>query len=220
MRVALLGPWPPPWGGVQTNVVDIREYVREQGHTCAVIGITRHRQPERDDLFFPQAAPGLISRLFRGRYDIIHLHVGGAIPLRVIALALTATLAPRARSVLTLHSGGYPSSADAGRLTRRSLLAVVLRRFDALIGVNREMIDMFVRLGVAPERAHLIPPHAVARAKIASRLTDPLASFFARHNDVLIAVSGLEPEYDLPRQVEALGEVLKSHPRTGLAILG
>ena len=34
MRVVQLGPYPPPHGGVQTNLVAIREYLRRRGHAC------------------------------------------------------------------------------------------------------------------------------------------------------------------------------------------
>lgn len=220
MRIVQLGPFPPPHGGVQTNLVAIRDYVREQGHSCAVINITRHRKDESDEVYYPKSAPALLWELFRKRYDIVHLHIGGRIPLRVAALAAAATSVPWAKSILTLHSGGFPSSEEGRRLHTRSLLAYVFRRFNAIIGVNQEMMEMFWRLGVPKERTRLILPHSVARNKIAASLPEPLASFFHRYQNVLVAICGLEPEYDIPRQIEALGSVLNTFPDAGLAILG
>ena len=220
MRVVQLGPFPPPHGGVQTNLVAIRNYVRSQGSTCAVINITRHRQAANDGVFFPNSSRGLIWDLFRRRYDIVHLHVGGAIPLRVQALALAASSVPWAKSVLTLHSGGFPSSPEGKTATAKSFLGVVLRRFDYIIGVNQEMIELFVRLGVPRRRTRLILPHSVAFSQMAEDLPEPLASFFADHEQILIAVCGLEPEYDIPRQIEAMEFVLQKFPNAGLAVLG
>src|SRR5690348_6855089 len=104
MRVVQLGPFPPPHGGVQTNVVAIRDYLRLQGSSCAVINITRHRQEEKDEVYYPKSSSELLWDLFHKRYDIVHLHIGGAIPLRVQALALAATTVPWAKAILTLHS--------------------------------------------------------------------------------------------------------------------
>src|ERR1700752_1867305 len=112
MKVVQLGPYPPPHGGVQTNIVAIREYAQERGIDCAVINITRHRKSEADDIYYPESALELIWHLVRKRYDIVHLHVGGSIPLRVTFLALVCTSVPWAKSILTLHSGGYPSSEE------------------------------------------------------------------------------------------------------------
>jgi glycosyltransferase involved in cell wall biosynthesis len=220
MRVVQLGPYPPPHGGVQTNLVAIRDYLREHGHSCAVINITRHRKPECGEVYYPKNAIELIWHLFRKRYDIVHLHIGGRIPLRVVALALSATSVPWAKAILTLHSGGYPSFQEARELHRNSLLAFVIRRFDGIIGVNRDMMEFFWRLDVSKSRTRLIQPQSVARTKIADDLKEPLASFFKQHNRVLVSVCGLEPEYDVQRQIRAMAQVLRRFPNAGLAIIG
>lgn len=220
MKVLQLGPFPPPYGGVQTHLVAIRNYLREHGHSCAVVNITRHRKAETEEVYYPESAAQLLSHLFRNRYDVLHLHIGGMLPLRVLALAWSCTAVPWAKAILTFHSGGYPSSPEGQSAKRNSLRGMIFRRFDALIGVNQEIVDFFVKLGVSKRRTRLIYPHAVARAEIASQLPEPLASFFTAHDQVLIAVCLLEPEYDLPRQIEALGPVLQQFPGAGLAILG
>lgn len=220
MRVVQLGPFPPPHGGVQTNLIAIRDYVRSQGSSCAVINITRHRQAEEDEVYFPRSSAELLWDLFRTRYNIVHLHVGGGIPLRVQALALASASVPWAKSILTLHSGGFPSSEEGRAATPASPLAFVLRRFHYIIGVNQEMIEFFVRLGVPRNRTRLILPHSVALAQMSEYLPEPLSSFFAGHDQILVAVCGLEPEYDISRQIEAMKQVLEKFPRAGLAVLG
>lgn len=220
MRVVQLGPYPPPHGGVQTNLVAIREYLRARGIGCAVINITRHRREEADEIYYPKSAWGLIYNLFRRRYDIVHLHIGGIMPLRVLALALACTSVPWAKTILTFHSGGYPSSSEGKVARRRSLRGFVLRRFNFVIGVNQEIIDFYLKLGIPEWRARLIPPHSVALTKIARQLEEPLASFFAEHERILVSVCGLEPEYDIGRQIEAVAQVLQKFPDTGLAIIG
>jgi glycogen(starch) synthase len=220
MRIVQLGPYPPPHGGVQTNLVAIRDYLREHGHSCAVINITRHRKPECGEVYYPKNAIELMWHLCRKRYDIVHLHVGGRIPLRVVALAFSVTAVPWAKAILTLHSGGFPSFQEARDLHRNSVLAFVLRRFDGVIGVNREMMDFFWRLGLLRSRTRLIQPQSVARTKMADSLHEPFASFFDQHDRVLVSVCGLEPEYDVQRQIGAMAQVLRTFPNAGLAIIG
>jgi glycosyltransferase involved in cell wall biosynthesis len=220
MRVVQLGPYPPPHGGVQSNLAAIRDYVRRRGHSCAVINLTRHRSQERDDVFYPSTPAQVVRLLMSGRYDIVHLHVGGDLPLRLLLLAMVCTLVPRAESVFTFHSGGYPLSA-AGRSARAfTLRGFVFRRFGCVIGVNSELCELFRRFGVPEERIRLILPHDVPVASADAPLPEPLAAFFARHDPPLITVGLLEPEYDLPLQIEALGAIRERLPRAGLAILG
>jgi glycogen synthase len=220
MRIVQLGPYPPPYGGVQTNLVAIREYLRVRGIPCAVINITRHRREEVDDVYYPNSAWELICDLFRQRYNIVHLHIGGIMPLRVLALALVCTSVPWAKSILTFHSGGYPSSDEGRRAKHRSFCGFVLRRFDFVIGVNQEIVDFYLKIGVPKSRTRLIPPHSVALTRIAEQLEGRLASFFSEHERMLVSVCGLEPEYDVSGQIEVMAHVLRRFPNTGLAIIG
>jgi len=221
MRVLQLGPYPPPHGGVQSNLVAIRTFLRKRNIYCGVINITRHRKSEQDDVYYPKSAARLIRLLFRLDYDIVHLHFGGMLTRRLLALGLVCASMTGRKAVLTFHSGGYPSSPEGKATDRASLAGFVLRRFDRLIGVNSEIIDFFHRLGVPQERTRLIYPHALLAEDVRmGELPEPLASFMASHDPVLISVGLLEPEYGLPLQIEVLEYVRQKHARAGLLMIG
>ena len=221
MRVLQLGPYPPPHGGVQSNLMAIRTFLRRHNVPCAVINITRHRKPDSDEVYYPKSAAGLIRLLLRLDYDVLHLHVGGMLSRRLLSLALVCTLMRKSKAVMTFHSGGYPSSDEGKSTTRNSLAGFVFRRFDGLIGVNPEIISFFQRLGVAPDRTRLIYPHSfLLEENSAIALPEHLASFFSVHSPVLISVGLLEPEYDLPLQIEVLEQVREKFPSAGLLLIG
>jgi glycogen synthase len=221
MRVLLLGPYPPPHGGVETNLVAIRSFLLKRGISCSVINITRHRKVERDGVYYPGGAFEVLRLLFRLDYDVLHLHVGGMLSRRVLRLALACSCMPGKKTVFTFHSGGYPSTPKAQSTDSHSFDGFVLRRFDRLIAVNQEIADFFLRLGVARERVHIIAPHASADGEdYTGELVEPLTGFFARHQPVLISAGQLEPEYNLQLQIEALGRLLTTYPDAGLVLLG
>lgn len=221
MRVLQLGPYPPPHGGVQSNLVAIRTFLLQQGVACSVINITRHRNAAGDNVYYPKTAAGLLRLLLQLDYDIIHLHVGGMLSGRLIGLGLVCTLLPGKRSVMTFHSGGYPSTPEGKSIGPNSLAGFVFRRFDGVIGVNSEIINFFERLGVPAAHVRLIYPHSfLPEQQTSSALPEPLASFFAAHNVVQISVGLLEPEYDLPLQIEALGQIRQKYPNAGLVLIG
>lgn len=226
MHVLQLGPFPPPWGGVQTNIVSIRDHLRRHGAEASVINITGNRKPDGDGVYYPRSAAALLRRLYTLRPDVVHIHVGGHLPPRVLALMLACATVPGSRAVFTLHSGGFPTSPAGAAARPRSLLGLVLRRFDALIGVNPQLVTFFQRMGVPAARTHLIYPHAFGpeTAAIVARgrdgLPEPLRAFYAAHSPVLTTVGLLEPEYDLPLQIAALARIREAHPRSGLVIVG
>lgn len=218
MKVIQLGPFPPPHGGVQTNLVAIRNHLRAHGHGAAVIHLTRHRRQDADEVFYPETAVQTARLLLTQPAEILHLHIGGNLSPRLLALGLFCSLVPGRKSVLTFHSGGYPSSPAGKATTRRSLAAFVLRSFDAVIAVNEEIATFLRRCGVRKDRLTVVCPHSFA--DMSASLPEPLNAFYAAHDPVLLSVGLLEPEYDLPLQIEALGRVRERHPKAGLVMIG
>ncbi len=221
MRVLQLGPYPPPHGGVQSNLVAIRSFLRKNQVPCSVINITRHRKPEADEVYYPENAWQLVGLLHSLPYDILHLHVGGMLSRRLLALALVCTCVPSRKSVLSFHSGGYPSTPEGRATGSMSFAGFVLRRFDAVIGVNPEIMQFFTKLHVAPNRARLIYPHAFLDNPVESQeFPEPLKTFYDQHSPVLMSVGLLEPEYDLPLQIEVLEQVRSRRANAGLVMIG
>ena len=219
MVVLQLGPYPPPHGGVQTNLVAIRDHLRGHGMRAPVINLTRHRRPDADDVFYPKTGMQVLRLLLTVPADVIHLHFGGRLTPRLLALCLLATLIPGRRTVLTFHSGGYPGSE---RQDPRpfSLRGFVFRRLDAIIAVNAEIASLFHRFGVPTSRIHLICPYAPVVVRDEGPLPDAIERFRATHTPLLTTVGLLEPEYDLGLQIRALGTLRRSFPNAGLLVIG
>ncbi len=220
MRVVQLGPYPPPHGGVQTNLVAIRDLLRAMGHECLAVNLTRNRKEDGDGVFYPRSASDLMRLLARLKADILHLHFGGDLTRRLLSLALFCTALPGRRTVLTFHSGGYPGSPAGQTAAPGTLRGFVLRRFDGLIGVNPEIAAMFRKFGVPDRRIRTVLPFVVHPPDRALALPDRLAAFAAAHRPVLLTVGLLEPEYDLPLQIDVLGGIRERHPDAGLVIAG
>lgn len=220
MKVVLLGPYPPPHGGVQTNLVAIRDYLRARNVHCDVINLTRFRRPDGDGVHYPANPVQAARLLVRGRYDVIHVHIGGELKHRLLALCFFCSLLPRAKTVLTFHSGGYPSSLPGRTAHRTSLRGFVLRRLDCVIGVNPELVDLFRRFDIAGERIRLIPPFSLPSGPPDAEYPRVLDEFVRDHHPLIVTVGQLEPEYDLFLQIAALDALRSRLPSAGLVIAG
>jgi glycosyltransferase involved in cell wall biosynthesis len=220
MKVVQLGPYPPPHGGVQTNLVAIREYLRRSGHDCAAVNLTRFRRENADGVYYPETAGELMRLLWRMPADILHLHFGGELTPRLLGLALFCTLIPGRRTVLSFHSGGYPGSPAGRTAAPGTLRGFVLRRLDGVIAVNAEIAALFVRFGVPAARIRTILPFTVPPPDRGIPFPQPLATFLERRHPALLTVGLLEPEYDLPMQIDAMAGILERLPDAGLVIVG
>ena len=220
MRILLIGHYSPPRGGVQTHIVTLHQYLKAHEVSCEVIDMGPQRKTDGMGIYGPKTALDVIRLLLRLRYDVVHLHVGGNLTGRLTLLALLCATIPPGKAMLTFHSGGYPSS-PAGRAARpRSLRGLALRKLSYVIAVNEEIKKWFGQVGVEPARIRLIPPHALPASPPAVELPEGLRSFFAEHEPVLVSVGGLEPQYDVPLQIEALRVIREKFPRAGLVIIG
>ena len=154
MKVVQLGPYPPPHGGVQTNLVAIREYLRRNGHACDAVNLTRFRRDNSDGVYYPEE---------RRRVDAPAVAAAGGHSASALRRRPDAAASRRWRSsarcsrgrktVLTFHSGGYPGSPAGRTAAPRTLRGFVMRRLDGLIAVNPEIAALFGKFGVPAANA-------------------------------------------------------------------
>lgn len=222
MRVLQLGPFPPPYGGVAANLLAIRAALLARGETCQVIALVRPTGPRTDnaDVYRPRSMVQLVRMLLDLPYDIVHVHIGGTLTLRLLGLLLLCTLLPRRKSVLTFHSGGYPSSPAGRTGGPTSLRGIIFRRLNAIIGVNAEILAMFARFGVPSQRLHLISPYSILQPSADAVVPARIDEFLQAHYPMLVSVGLLEAEYGLAQQIDVLGLTREEFPRAGLILIG
>jgi glycosyltransferase involved in cell wall biosynthesis len=223
MHILLLGPYPPPQGGVQRNMLAIRDELRRAGHACTIINITRSGRMngnEESDVYHPQTPLELVRLLFKLKYDLLHIHIGGEIPPRVLGLLAVCALFAWGKSVMTLHSGGYPSSKDGQNAGRLSLRGFIFRLFERLICVNRQQVEMFEKFGARKENISLIAPFFNQSPDESVVVPSRLKNFIDSHKPFLLTVGLLQPAYNLPLQIEVLENVRTKFPDAGLMIVG
>ncbi|HEX8287350.1 MAG TPA: glycosyltransferase [Pyrinomonadaceae bacterium] len=220
MHVLQLGPYPPPEGGISRNYLAIREQLRRADHKCSVIAIAKSSKivPE-PDVYHPRSPLELIRLLFRLDYDVLHLHIGGEIPLRVLSLMAVCGVLAKGKNVLTLHSGGY-AAENARRAKYFSRAGFVFRLYRKVIGVNPLMLELFEKFGVKKDRAHLIRPFFHQKPDESVKVPPRLKEFAEKSNPFLLTVCLLEEAYDLFMQVDAMEKVLEKLPNSGLMIIG
>src|SRR2546423_1528323 len=125
LHVVQLGPVPPPEGGISRNIQAIREELGARGHRCSIVATSRSsRSVPEADVYHPATAFKLIRQVRALKPDVLHLHIGGDLTTRVLALTLAATFLTK-QTVLTVHSGAYPLTCAAKRASARAAHAYI-----------------------------------------------------------------------------------------------
>ncbi len=221
LHVLQLGPYPPPEGGISRNMLAIRDELHRSGHQCSIIATSKSSSVrDEPDVYHPRSKTAIIGLLRTLKFDVLHLHIGGDVTMRVLALAYACSIFGGRRSILTLHSGGFATTDAAKTANTSSVMGIVFRRFSKIIAVNDDLASVFRRFGVPDARISVIAPFALQLPDEGVTVPKELAEFCKTHSPLLLAVGGLENDYDPLMQIAAMKGILSDLPNAGLMIVG
>jgi hypothetical protein len=219
MRVLQLGPYPPPEGGINRNMLAIREELAGGGHNCSIIATAKSTKitPE-NNVFHPRTPQEVIKLLKNLEYDVLHLHVGGEISKRVLGLIAACAFFGRGKAILTVHSGGYPTSKEGKAARKNSIRGAIFRKFEKIIAVNPLIADVFEKYGIERKKISVIYPFVHRNPDKSVIIPEKLKAFAEKHSPFLLTVCLLEDTYDLFMQIDAMEKVLEKLPEAGLMV--
>ncbi len=162
MRIALIGNYPPPYGGVSVHVAGLGRWLRALGVEVRVLdigrgdhegdGVSRARGPWRYARALAEVAAGGF---------LLHTHTNGANTKSwLVALAAARAHGPRGpRGLLTIHSG-LSLAYLAGSPHRRALARVACAGYGRVVAVNRQIATALAEAGVAPDDIEVLPAYS------------------------------------------------------------
>ena len=222
--VCLIGPYPPPYGGVSVHVQRLHEYLREQGfpHTLyASNGLTR---PVEGAVAGKKNPMWFLWKLLTCREEVVNLHSSRPALMALAGLILAAR---GRKSVGNLHGVGIPQRYDSSGPLGKWLFKAGLRRLSILLAANDSLRDFAVReLGMPAQRvpvvASFLPPlqASIERCQLPSAVEQ-----FAKAHSPLFCATGCfggyykgEHTYGFNMLLPLLENMLSRRPDAGLAI--
>ena len=220
MKLLLVGPFPPPHGGISVHVAEAKEQLERAGIESRVLNINRAVPDSKEYVSCSSRLELLRVLLAHARQGwTLHLHINGHNDkswMIAAACGLVGQLAPG--SLLTLHSGMAPGYLRNGSIWRRLLAYIACRLYDRVIVVNRQIWCSIVSLGVAPDCLEVIPAYFA----ISPRSTLPATgSDLGKHSRPLIStVLFHRPEYNVDLLIHALSRLRNRYPDLRCLIIG
>lgn len=219
-RLVLLGPFPPPWGGISVHVRALRDLAIRHGWKVEVIDLGEGRD-RREPMEGLRSAGGYgrfageLLRIAAGS-AILHVHVPGN-NARAWMVALAASRA-KPGGLLSVHSGLAPALLDGSPACRR-LAWLACAGYERILCANREIAEALERCGVAPRRLEVLPaflPGAVVPGQ------PPLAALAARSRFESLLAAAVAPgsQYGADVLLDALALLRDRHPKLGCVLYG
>lgn len=221
-QLAILGSYPPPYGGVGVHVRRLCPLLEERGITYRVYNATSDvGDGDRVVPVYRRRKTWLLSYLFTARETAVYILSG-----RLSAWIIGALLAlVRGKKVLLrLRNADLVDWAAASGMRKR-LAGFALRRMTGVVCVSELLRDTARRLGVAQDRLHyspgFLPPDVrrLDRATVSARAWE----FIERHEPI-IAANGKaewykgEDLYGLDMLVELAARLKRDFPKIGVVV--
>jgi glycogen(starch) synthase len=211
MRILLIGPTPPPHGGISVHVSGLRRKLLAEGVECEVLDTSEIPSRFR----FVRELAGYSSKGWT-----LHLHTNGH-NRNSWLLALLCGIAGKAGGacVLTLHSGMMPGYLRTAPAWRRSMTGLVCHLYSRIICVGPELRDAAIAAGAPMERTEIaFASVALAHSDVA---IDPqLLAWIERHSPVLSTTLFFRPEYGFELLLDGLAQLRRTYPAFGCLVMG
>jgi glycogen synthase len=211
MRILLIGPRPPPHGGISVHVSGIHRRLIAAGVQCVVLDTSRI--PDRLRFAWQLAS-------YAARGWTLHLHTNGH-NRNSWLLALLCGTAGRwnGGSVLTLHSGMMPDYVLTGAAWRGKLAGFVCRLYSRVVCVGPVLRDAAISVGAPIERTEIAPAYLAVECPDAP-LDPRLFAWIERHRPLLSTTLFFRPEYGFDLLVEGIARLRRQYPALGCLVMG
>jgi glycosyltransferase involved in cell wall biosynthesis len=213
LRIAVIGPLPPPAGGMSDQVQQLTELMRREGADIAVIQTNSPYRPGwvaslRGVRALTRLLP-YVGALWRaaGASDVFHVMANSGWSWHLVAApAIWVARTRRVPCVVSYHGG------EAETFLARSfrLIAPTLRAAHALVVPSRFLQHVFGRYGIDGR----VVPNIVDLS-----LFKPTERRLAGAPHLVVA-RNLEPIYDIPTALRAFATVRDSVPGATLSVAG
>lgn len=213
LRIGLVGPLPPPSGGMANQTRQLAELLNAAGATVTTVQVNAPYRPQ-----WIAKVPGVRS-VFRlvpyvatlwlvaGRTDVFHVMANSGWSWHLFAAPAVWIARIRRVAVVVNYRGG---EAERFLLRSGSIVRFSMRRARAFIVPSGFLQEVFSRFGMHPE----IVPNIIDLSRFPPR--DPVRM----GSPHLVVARNLEPLYDNATAIWAFQMVLTHYPQARLTIAG
>jgi len=222
-EVAIIGPYPPPAGGISVHVERLAALLADH-FRVVVVDPYRREQCGAPAFVKPAGRWAALSGqhaayvIRRQAADLVHVHVSSMGRFATGGWPMLASLPGKSRRVLTIHSGSFAREVrSAGRLHAKLIQSIVCR-FDHVIAVNTEICSQLLDFGVSPDAVSVLPAYLPPPVPSLAAGRERLAPLLHGGRQVLVTSGYGIREYGLHVIARALRESPDLQARFSLAL--
>jgi glycosyltransferase involved in cell wall biosynthesis len=217
LKVALFGPYPPPYGGVSIHIQRLKNLLLKNNIRCKVYDITQFwGKNKKFDDFHIKKWPKI---LFFSR-GIIHIQNSGLNLLKISILSNLLTIKGN-KIIITYHS--LRDDIENFNWFKKKVFRLCLTRISHFIVVNSRIKEKLINAGIKNEKITIIPgflPPTIIKKDIAD-IPIKIWDFINNHHPVISANAfriefyNNQDLYGIDMCIELCTNIMKKYPKIG-----
>ena len=197
--LAIIGPFPPPIGGIATHLRRLLPYLERAGIDYYVYNASGPTTiPDKVLSVEPNSRSWFLRYLFTGREPVVYIMTNQWL---VWAGSWVLSRLRGKKVVLAFHGEAVTWALQSGGRLRRSLIEAGLRGAEALIVVNTHIGEVLAEIEGCAQKTHVLPAFIPPdlRAEDEQSVPAEIREFANTHNPTLLAIGApvLEQGIDL-----------------------
>lgn len=154
MKINIIGPYPPPYGGISVHIKRISKYL--QNHDVEAIVYNEAKDVNKSEQVIPiKTYKKFLFKIPFLKGQIVHFHTTN---IYVRAILFLYKLFNK-KIILTIHGQSLHDQLAYSNIFIRNLLIFSLKKIDMTICVNPQTVDELIKLGVDKKRVIYIPSY-------------------------------------------------------------
>lgn len=218
MEIALVGPYPKPYGGISVHVKRLKERLKKNGITCTVYDDSGVRKEEDNIIPIKRGKILLLTPLLHIKESIIHLHTYNS---KLIGLLSILSLIRKKIVIVTVHSFKY--SSGKFNFWCKLVFWLAAKAGIYFITVGPEIKEKITCLNIKSENIEVIPSFISPpmREKEIAEIPKDVWDFINNHTPVISANAFMisfyrgEDLYGIDMCVDLCAELKKTFSRVG-----
>lgn len=221
-NLAILGSYPPPYGGVSVHVQRLCPLLEARGIRYVVYNATGdYGDGKRIHSIYSSRRSWIFRYFFTGREPAIYLMSDRLITWLIAAMM---SIFRGKRVLVRLRNAALPDWIAKSRW-RRWLAGFALRRVDGVVCVSQLLLESARSLGVPPDRLHWSPGFLPPADPSADRAdVNPSVLDFVKRRSPIIAANGKvdwyngQDLYGLDHLLELAARLKPDYPNVGVVV--
>jgi len=187
LKIALIGPYPPPYGGIAIHIQRMKNKLEKEGHSCTVYELGRHDKSlyEKNIIRIKSTKRWLLKYLLTTKEDMIHYH-NTDWRMRII-MGLIGLLGKKV--IISIHGESLSNSLKGANWIKKQIIKFALKHISLIIVLNPDIKELTLSLGVKLEHIKIIPsfiPPVVKEREI-EEIPKKVWEFIDSHRPIILA---------------------------------